>query len=186
MNFLYDSKGIFNITMIITSIVAFSILIGFILFNNPVLFSISFKWFQTSAFFIVALIAQTFFKLNDTKEQTKILESEFNRIQADVSDRTARLLRVLIFYVLSAIILSAIHSSIEPIIPNIAKASTSLTTFIKFTYIISISYLLTWTFSIYNAYKIYQDITDLKAQIALGEIRKEGRKKALDRLMGKS
>lgn len=190
MKILCDDKGIFNITLVIFTIVVSSALIGFFSFNQPLLLYINFKWFQTSAFFMVALIAQTFFKLNDAREVTKVTTSELNRIHNDISRRTKILFRVLIFYVVSAILLTMVHSSIEPIVSKVLntpnyKVDNLTIYFIKSTYIISLGFVTSWIFSIYNAYTIYEDISELKGQISYIQADNEDRKKALERLMGK-
>lgn len=65
---LKDDRGVFNLPMVILTIALTFIALSLAFINSPYLLKIDFKWFQTSAFFIVALIAQMFFKLNDTKD----------------------------------------------------------------------------------------------------------------------
>lgn len=184
---LKDDRGVFNLPMVILTIVVCSIVLSLVIFNNNYLLKIDFKWFQTSSFFIVALIAQMFFKLNDTKELSKVNESEFNNIKDDINERVSRLLKVLIFYFLSAVLLSAIHGTILTIISaNNGQLAPIEEKLFRFFYIVSLSYIIAWIFSVWNAYNLYIEVSELKAIIALEEIEREGRKKALERLVGKT
>ena len=58
--------------------------------------------------------------------------------------------------------------------------------FIKRFYLLSLSYVVAWILSVWNAYTLYIEISELKSEIAQGEIEKEGRKKAIERLTGKA
>lgn len=184
---LKDDRGVFNLPMVILTIALTFIALSLAFINSPYLLKIDFKWFQTLAFFIVALIAQMFFKLNDTKDLTKVTESEFNNIKDDINDRVSRLLKVLLFYFLSAVILSAIHGTIASLLGEKNRILTiEEINFIKRFYLLSLSYVVAWLFSVWNAYTLYIEISELKSEIAQGEIDKEGRKKAVERLIGKA
>lgn len=118
---------------------------------------------------------------------TKVTESEFNNIKDDINDRVSRLLKVLLFYFLSAVILSAIHGTIASLLGEKNRILTiEEINFIKRFYLLSLSYVVAWLFSVWNAYTLYIEISELKSEIAQGEIDKEGRKKAVERLIGKA
>lgn len=187
MNFLYDENGIYNITKVIATIVIFACALIFAFYNNSLVLSVEFKWYQPCAFVVIALLAQVFIKLNDTRDQTKIRESDFNRLQRDISVRSSALLKVILFYFLSLIVLSIILSTLDSTIvaqDGITEVLRTPEKYIKLIKIFAVSYVAAWSVSILNAYHIYREIADYKAKLALKELEAEGRKSAVKRLRG--
>lgn len=187
MNFLYNKNGVYHFTMVALTIVVVTCTLNFVFYNSSLVLAIDFKWYQPSAFVVIALLAQVFIKLNDTRDQTKILESEFNRLQKEIADRSSALLWVILFYFLSLIIISIAISTLDAtIISDDGITETLLVPekSIRLVKLFALSYVVAWFLSVINAYKIYQDIADYKAALALKELKEEGRKSAVKRLRG--
>lgn len=187
MHLLYNEDGVYHFTMVVTTIVISTLVLSFLFYNNALIISIDFKWYQPSAFVVIALLAQIFIKLNDTREQTKILESEFYRLQGVISARSSALLAVIMFYFLSLILISILISTLDATIladDGVTEILLVSERNIKLIKIFAISYVVAWSISIINAYQIYRDIADYKAKLALRELSEEGRKSAVKRLKG--
>ena len=187
MNFLYDKNGVYNFTMVVVTIVVVACALIFVFYNNSFVLAVDFKWYQPSAFVVIALLAQVFIKLNDTKDQTKILESEIYRLQGAVTARCNTLLIVILFYFLSLIILSIAISTLDTTTMSddgITEALLVPEKYIKLIKLFATSYVVAWFISVINAYHIYRDIADYKAELALKELKAEGRKSAVKRLKG--
>lgn len=187
MSFLYDKNGVYSFTMAVTTIVLVTCALIFAFYNNSLVLIIDFKWYQPSAFVVIALLAQVFIKLNDTRDQTKILESEFNRLQGAIVGRSNALLKVILFYFLSLIILSIIISTLDATTiadDGVTEVFLVQEKYIRIIKLFAISYVAAWSISVINAYYIYRDIADYKAKLALQELKEEGRKSAVKRLRG--
>lgn len=187
MKFLCNENGVYHFTMVVATIVLVACALIFAFYNNPLVLVIDFKWYQPSAFVVIALLAQVFIKLNDTRDQTKILESEFHRLQGAIVGRSDALLKVILFYFLSLIILSIIISTLDATtIANdgITEIFLVQEKYIRVIKLFAISYVAAWLISVINAYYIYRDIADYKAELALKELKEEGRKSAVKRLRG--
>lgn len=192
MKYLQDKNGVFNLSMVAVTIAVSTIVLLLAFYNNNLVVNIDFRWYQPSAFVVIALMAQMFFKLNDIREQTKILESEFYRLQEAVIIRSNTLLRVIIFYFISLIVISILLSVFEPSlvqtipVESFIPENTGLENihYIKIIKLLAISYVFAWMLSIINAYSVYRDIADYKSNLALRELLEDGRKNALKRLKG--
>lgn len=192
MKYLQDKNGVFNLSMVAATIAVSTIVLLLAFYNNNLVLNIDFRWYQPSAFVVIALMAQMFFKLNDIREQTKILESEFYRLQEAVIIRSNTLLRVIIFYFISLIVISILLSVFEPSlvqtipVESFVPQNTALEKihYIKIIKLLAISYVFAWMLSIINAYSVYRDISDYKSNLALRELLEDGRKNALKRLKG--
>lgn len=178
MKVFQDSNGIVNLTMAILVIVLGTVVLFYVFAGSQYIQYISFTWYQGAGFVVIALMAQMFFKLNDIREQSKISETAFRNLQTAVRIKSSVLLRVIIFYFLSLLtnvmLISVADSGhIDPLISTLFK-------------IISIAYIPAWILSVINSYHVYLDISEFKAELALKELHKTGRKNAVDRFKAKN
>lgn len=178
MKLFQDSNGIINLTMIILVIVLCAVILFYTTVDLPYIQYISFGWYQGVGFVVIALMAQTFFKLNDIREQSKISEVAFNNLQTAIRIKSSVMLRVIIFYFLSLIINIILIS-----IADSRYIDAGLANLFRF---ISIAYIPAWILSIINSYHIYLDISEYKAELALKELQEAARKSAVERLKTKN
>lgn len=178
MKIFQDSNGIVNLTMTILVIVLSTVVLFYTVSNLPYVEHISFRWYQGAGFAVIALMAQMFFKLNDIREQSKVSEVAFNKLQTEVRIKSSILLKVIIFYFLSLIV--------NVILISVAESGDIAIWLSNLFRIICIAYIPAWMLSVINSYHVYLDISEYKAELALKELQEAGRKSAVDRLTAKS
>lgn len=139
----------------------------FILFkddSNYIL--INFRWFFTLAAITSALLAQIYFKLQDTKYISNASVSELNRI-ADLVKEYSRPVMKLIFFHLFFGVASNIAFSLK-LIPTADAIATS----------VALSCIPLWGISLFFGYVIYDEITSFSSDLTKRSLERTKRQEA--------
>lgn len=141
----------------------------FILFKNDSNYIlINFRWFFTLAAITSALLAQIYFKLQDTKYISNASVSELNRI-ADLVKEYSRPVMKLIFLHLFFGVASNIAFSLK-LIPTADAIATS----------IALSCIPLWGISLFFGYVIYDEITSFSSDLTKRSLERTKRQEALE------
>ena len=129
---------------------------------------INFRWFFTVAGITAALLAQIYFKLQDTKYISNASVSELNRI-TDLVKEYSRPVMKLIFFHLFFGVASNIAFSLK-LIPTADAIATS----------IALSCIPLWGVSLFFGYVIYDEITSFSSDLTKRSLEKAKRQEALE------
>lgn len=129
---------------------------------------INFRWFFTVAAITAALLAQIYFKLQDTKYISNASVSELNRI-TDLVKEYSRPVMKLIFFHLFFGVASNIAFSLK-LIPTADAIATS----------IALSCIPLWGISLFFGYVIYDEITSFSSDLTKRSLEKAKRQEALE------
>lgn len=129
---------------------------------------INFRWFFTVAAITAALLAQIYFKLQDTKYISNASVSELNRI-TDLVKEYSRPVMKLIFFHLFFGVASNIAFSLK-LIPTADAIATS----------IALSCIPLWGISLFFGYVIYDKITSFSSDLTKRSLEKAKRQEALE------
>lgn len=136
----------------------------FVVFKNDSNFiDINFRWFFTVAAITCALLAQIYFKLQDTKYVANASVAELNRI-TDVVKRYSTPVIKLIFFHLFFGVASNIAFSIS-LVPTADVIATS----------VALSCIPLWGISLFFGYAIYEEITNFSSDLTKRSIEKASR-----------
>ncbi|MGG1355633.1 hypothetical protein ABE212_12775 [Psychrobacter pacificensis] len=129
---------------------------------------INFRWFFTVAGITAALLAQIYFKLQDTKYISNASVSELNRI-TDLVKEYSRPVMKLIFFHLFFGVASNIAFSLK-LIPTADAIATS----------IALSCIPLWGVSLFFGYVIYDEITSFSSDLTKRNLERTRRQEALE------
>lgn len=129
---------------------------------------INFRWFFTVAGITAALLAQIYFKLQDTKYISNASVSELNRI-TDLVKEYSRPVMKLIFFHLFFGVTSNIAFSLK-LIPTADAIATS----------IALSCIPLWGVSLFFGYVIYDEITSFSSDLTKRNLERTRRQEALE------
>lgn len=129
---------------------------------------INFRWFFTVAGITAALLAQIYFKLQDTKYISNASVSELNRI-TDLVKEYSRPVMKLIFFHLFFGVASNIAFSLK-LIPTADAIATS----------IALSCIPLWGISLFFGYVIYDEITSFSSDLTKRNLERTRRQEALE------
>lgn len=125
------------------------------------------KSFFTLTGITVALLAQIYFKLQDTKFIANASVSELNRIKNSVDIRARAVIKLIFFHIIFGIINFFAFSSI------LSEAHKTI--------VISIgsSFIILWTIGLLFGYLLYQELADLNSELLKRKMQTEQRQAKL-------
>lgn len=140
----------------------------FIVFRNDSNYiGINFKWFFTVAGITSALLAQIYFKLQDTKYVANASVMELNRITDEIKSYSTPVIKLIFFHLFFGVA-SNIAFSIN-LVPTAEAIATS----------IALSCIPLWGLSLFFGYAIYGEITDLNSDLTKRNIERTSRRESL-------
>lgn len=129
-----------------------------------------FKWFFSIAGITVALLAQIYTKLQDTKFIANASISELNRIADSVNVRTKAVIKLIFFHLIFGICNFLIFAI--PL-PDVYKQAVIA---------ICLSFVVLWVITLLFGYTLYQEMADLNAELLKRKIQHEHRQATLKKL----
>lgn len=124
---------------------------------------LDFKWFFTLTGVTVALLAQIYTKLQDTKFIANATTSELNRIAEIVNIRKQSVIKLIFFHLIFGILNFIVFSiNLMGIYQQIIIA-------------IALSFIVLWLISLLFGYLIYEEIADFNADLLKRKLEKEQR-----------
>lgn len=128
---------------------------------------INFRWFFTVAGITAALLAQIYFKLQDTKYISNASVSELNRITDLVKEYSRPVIKLIFFHLFFGVA-SNIAFSLK-LIPTADAIATS----------IALSCIPLWGISLFFGYVIYDEITSFSSDLTKRSLERTKRQEAL-------
>lgn len=133
----------------------------------PLYQKLDFKWFFTLAALTVALLAQIYTKLQDTKFIANATTSELNRISDSVNLRKKPIIKLIFFHLIFGIISFMIFSFPLP-------ATTQ-----KIAAAIGLAFIVLWLTSLLFGYLLYEEISEFTSHLLKRKLEKESRQASL-------
>lgn len=129
--------------------------------------NLDFKWFFTLAGLTVALLAQVYGKLQDTRFIANATSSELNRIGDSVNLRKKPIIKLIFFHLIFGIISFIIFSlPLSPLEKKIAFA-------------IGLAFIVLWVISLLFGYLLLEEIAEFTATLIKRKLEKENRETEL-------
>lgn len=125
--------------------------------------NLDFKWFFTLAGLTVALLAQVYAKLQDTKFIPNATTSELNRITDSVNLRKKPIIKLIFFHLIFGIISFIVFSlPLSPLGQQIAFA-------------IGLAFIFLWVISLLFGYLLIEEIAEFTSHLLKRKLEKEKR-----------
>ena len=157
----------FPLTMNVVIMALVSVLLFVIFKNNSNYIGINFKWFFTVSGITAALLAQIYFKLQDTKYIANASVIELNRITDVIKEYSTPVIKLIFFHLFFGVA-SNIAFSI-----NLVQTADVIATSI------ALSCIPLWGISLFFGYAIYDEITSFNSDLAKRNIEKTSRRESL-------
>jgi len=155
-------------------ILVFSSLVFFLLFsNNDNYLNIDVKWLSWTAGITSALLAQIYFKLNETKFISNTSVAELNRVNDKVKLYTKPIIKLVLLHVGFAVLSNIVFSLNLPDVTNAIAISVAL------------ACLPLCILSLLFGYMIHDDLTDFYSDIIKRHLERTSRKESQQALKSK-